>query len=409
MIGNLEARPVAVTSDDEAAISTQWLVGADDFLAIEAQWRALYEASRTQNPFLCWEWISSWVKHFCGKRLRTSIVREGDRIIAIAPFHLNRYLVGPGLYAHALQLMGPKEVQHLFEIREPLVIPGWERQAFAAILEQTQSLDGWDWIELSAQGPGLSALHEVLAGEERGGYRLEVEPLIQIPVMSLESTWEEQRRKLKRNIKESIRHCYNALLRDGFEHSFVADGGRSDATEAARRLVNLHHSRSLVPIRKWHRDHFADTAIQDFEIDVLRAMNQAATARFAEVSIQNEVIASRACLESHGAVYLYYSGFNPQWWKYSVMTLLTTEVIRHAIACGLSTVNFSPGVDTSKSRWGVSLVPMQTVVTVRSDPGARIRHRLLRIRKRIRQPLHRQLDRLVKLLRVGQKPATGGE
>jgi CelD/BcsL family acetyltransferase involved in cellulose biosynthesis len=302
--------------------------------------------------------------------------------------------------------MGPKEVQHLFEIREMLVRPGREQQAMAAVLERAHQIPGWDWIELSAHGKGLSELNGLLGRRQDHAFDIHSEPLTYIPLMTLEGTWEAQRQKLKRNIKESIRHCYNSLRRDGHEHRFVMDGGSVDAADAAARLVELHHRRSLVSQRRWHRDHFADDSIRSFEVDVLRNMHAAGRVRFAELSIGASVVAARACLEAHGGLYFYYSGFDPEWWKYSVMTLVVTEAIQDAIARGLSTVNFSPGIDDSKSRWGPELIPMQTIALVRSNPLARARYRLLRLRKQIRQPLHRQLDRVLSAFRPPSKASS---
>ena len=399
MIGEAERIELPEQVLAGAAVSTQLLEGTNAFLGIEAEWKTLYQASQTQNPFLSWEWISTWTQHYCGDRLRTIIVRKGGDAVAIAPFHLNRYLIGPGIYARALQLMGPKEVQHLFEIREILMRPGLEQEATEAVLDRALQIRGWDWLELSAQGQGLSQLGSLL--ERRPGHAFSVssEPVSYIPVMALERTWEAQRQKLKRNIKESIRHCYNSLRRDGHEQKYVADGGAVDAAGAAARLVELHHRRSLVSQRRWHRDHFADDSIRAFEEDVLRKMHAAGRVRFAELLIAGSTVAARACLESHGGLYFYYSGFDPDWWKYSVMTLVVTESIQDAIARGLSTVNFSPGIDDSKSRWGPEMIPLQTIALVRSSPLAQARYRVLRIRKQMRQPLHRQLDRVLGLFR----------
>jgi CelD/BcsL family acetyltransferase involved in cellulose biosynthesis len=393
MIGEAERVELPARAPEKEHVSTQLHKGINAFLALEPEWKALFEASQTQNPFLSWEWIATWTQHYCGDRLRTIVVRREDEPIAIAPLHLNRYVIGPGVYTHSLQLMGPKEVQHLFEIREMLIRPGHERAAMAGVLECALRIPGWDWIELSAQGSGLSDLSSLLEREQGRGFRVEPEPLTNIPVMALQRSWELQRQGLKRNIKESIRHCYNSLRRDGHEYSYQADGGGIDAAEAAARLVDLHHRRSLVSQRRWHRDHFADDSIRAFELDVLRKMHAAGRARFAQLAIDGSTVAARACLEAHGGLYFYYSGFDPAWWKYSVMTLVVTEAIQDAIARGLSTVNFSPGIDDSKSRWGPALIPMQTIALVRSGPLAEARYRLLRMRKRIRQPLHRQLDR----------------
>ena len=406
MIGEAERIELPAPAGQDARLSAQLIEGTNAFLSLEEEWKALFEAAQTQNPFLSWEWIATWTRHYCGDRLRTIVVRRGAEPIAVAPLYLNRYLIGPGVYTNALQLMGPREVQHLFEIREMLIRPGDEREAIEAVLDRALRIPGWDWMELSAQGSGLSELTDVVERWRSRAFNVHSEPVTYIPVMALERTWEAQRQKLKRNIKESIRHCYNSLRREGHEHRYVADGGSIDAADAAARLVALHHWRSTISERRWHRDHFADDSIRAFEVDVLRRMHAAGRARFAELSIAASTVAARACLETHGGLYFYYSGFDPAWWKYSVMTLVVTEAIQDAIARGLTTVNFSPGVDDSKSRWGPELIPMRTIVLVRSSPLASARYRLLRFRKQIRQPLHRQLDRVLSALRPASQPAS---
>lgn len=380
-----------------SAVATEVVYGTAAFLDLQPEWTSLFDKSRTQNPFLTWEWISTWVRHFCGESLRTVVVTDGQDVMAIAPFHLNRYLIGPGLHATALQLLGPKEVQHLFEIREILVEPGRFEGAMGAILDRVVTIPGWDWLEVSAVGEDVEALHGLLGRRDPPGFRLDVDPTTQIPIMALERTWGDQRLRLKRNIKESIRHCYNSLRRDGHTHSFDADGAHGDAEAAGRRLVDLHRERALITERRWHRDHFADRSIRDFEIDALRAMYAGQHARFAELSVDGRLVAARACLETNGSLYFYYSGFDPAWWKQSVMTLLIAEAIQDAIRRGLSNVNFSTGMDESKSRWGPELVPMQSISLVRQNPLALSRHRLLKLRKRVRQPLHRRLDRALSL------------
>jgi CelD/BcsL family acetyltransferase involved in cellulose biosynthesis len=50
-------------------------------------------------------------------------------------------------------------------------------------------------------------------------------------------------------------------------------------------------------------------------------------------------------------LYLYYSGWDAAYGRYSVMTTLLAETIKDAIARGLTSVNLSTGNDVSKTRW----------------------------------------------------------
>jgi CelD/BcsL family acetyltransferase involved in cellulose biosynthesis len=68
------------------------------------------------------------------------------------------------------------------------------------------------------------------------------------------------------------------------------------------------------------------------------------------------------------SLYLYYSGFDPQWARYSVMTTTMAEAIKYAIAQGLNTVNLSPTKDISKTRWG----PREVIYRSAFQRGARL-------------------------------------
>jgi len=51
------------------------------------------------------------------------------------------------------------------------------------------------------------------------------------------------------------------------------------------------------------------------------------------------------------SLYLYYSGYEPKWGDYSVMTTTVAEALKYAIANGLKEANLSFGADVSKTRW----------------------------------------------------------
>ena len=50
-------------------------------------------------------------------------------------------------------------------------------------------------------------------------------------------------------------------------------------------------------------------------------------------------------------LYLYFSGYSPQWKQYSVMTTVLAETIKWSFASNVKLVNLSPGRDVSKTRW----------------------------------------------------------
>jgi hypothetical protein len=66
---------------------------------------------------------------------------------------------------------------------------------------------------------------------------------------------------------------------------------------------------------------------------------------------------------------LFASGFEPNWRRYGVMTMLTTEVMQWALRSNHEVVNLSCGHDRGKSRWRPSEITFTHVVE--KSPGLR--------------------------------------
>jgi len=64
--------------------------------------------------------------------------------------------------------------------------------------------------------------------------------------------------------------------------------------------------------------------------------------RVFQLAIAGDVVALRIGFVIGGSLYLYYSGFDPRWSKYSVMTTTVVEAVKYAIGQGLTAINLSP-------------------------------------------------------------------
>ena len=123
-----------------------------------------------------------------------------------------------------------------------------------------------------------------------------------------------------------------------------------------------------------HPNRFAGAALRQFLQEVCGELAARDMVRVFQLQIGGRVVASRIGFEIADSLYLYYSGFDPEWSKYSVMTTTVAEAIKYAIARGLKTVNLSPGNDVSKTRWGPREIPHQ----IAYEHSGRLRSRLVR-------------------------------
>lgn len=167
----------------------------------------------------------------------------------------------------------------------------------------------------------------------------------------LPGTWDALRARLPRNIKESIRKCRNSLARDGIAWTLDVITDPAALAATLDRLLALHRARSAIEGTVPHPDVFAAPAAQAF----IAAYTAQAAARggacmFA-LRAGDEHVALRLGFLMGCDLYLYYSGYDPAWGRYSVMTTVVAGAIEWAVGQGLGRVNLSTGIDVSKTRW----------------------------------------------------------
>ena len=144
-------------------------------------------------------------------------------------------------------------------------------------------------------------------------------------------------------------------------------------------------SRAQSGARVSHADVFWRPGARAFMHDFALAMAQAGTLRVFQLKIDGQIVASRVGFLYERELYLYYSGYDTAWGKYSVMTTVVAEALKWAIQNGVPLANLSTGRDVSKTRWRpVELLHMD-VVELGAGLKARLGYRLMqKLRARAR-------------------------
>lgn len=338
---------------------------------LERDFGHLQSVTGNTLPFALFDWHLSWCRHFLRQEPRVEdqplfyvVRRQEGSCVGIVPLILTRRRVG-GLKFASAGLLGADPA--ITEIRSSLVQPGYEAAVAEALHGNLSISRDWDWIHWM----GPSDLFSAALGRLRGLQWQSIPPSY---VLDLPGTWEEFRAGLKRNIRESLRHCYNSLKRDGHVFTVTPAGGPEAVKEALDRLFVLHSMRAAMPGTIEHPNRFAGAGVRQFLHEVCGKLAARDIVRVFELMIGGRVVASRIGFEVGGSLYLYYSGFDPEWSKYSVMTTTVAEAVKYAIARGLKTVNLSPGNDVSKTRWSPREIPHQ----IAYEHSGRLKSRLVR-------------------------------
>jgi CelD/BcsL family acetyltransferase involved in cellulose biosynthesis len=350
----------------------------DGVLALEAEWKHLEEVSACWFPFYTWDWAVCWWRFLREDKLAIrdtlyihTMRRANGELVGVAPMMLTeRPGIGPWRMRH-LQFLGADP--NVTELRGLLARPDELTQSYQALLEHLkQRVSDWDWLQFSgvpAQPELQSLTNSHFESSDWNGELVNF-------YLELPATWEIFKGSLPRNIKESLRKCYNSPKRDGLQHTLRVVEAPADVHAAVEQFKRLHEARAKLEGTVKHRNVFDVPTTQNFLVEVCERFARRGALRIFMLSLGGQLAAARIGFVMGDSLYLYYSGFDPQFGKYSVMTTTVAEAIQYAIAQGFRTVNLSMGSDISKTRWNPQELTFREAFILSPTRRAELTHRL---------------------------------
>lgn len=346
------------------------------FRELECEWRSL--ESHAATPFVTWDWSVAWWAQLREEKLgvtdslsiRTVRTHE-QRLVAIAPMLISRRpSLGP-IRVRQLQFFGADP--NITEQRGLLALPELACDAYRALVEHALS-HGGDWDSMRLSGIPLDTdFGDLQRSPDFEWLGQTADYTLQLP-----GSWEAFRATLPRNIKESLRKCYNAPKRDGLDLRLHVVETKNDVEAALHSFFHLHAARASVEETVHHFDIFSTPEAKEFLKDVCRRFAERGTLRIFQLKLGQQVVATRIGFIAGDTLYLYYSGYDPAYARYSVMTTTVAEAIRYGIERGFSCINLSTGKDVSKTRWAPSEHVTRQALVMSNSTRAKITHHVYR-------------------------------
>ena len=364
--------------------SIQRLSGEADVAQVWEEWQALHESVAPRTPFGSPLWNMLWWKHFSRRSLAASceffvhLVRDASGALrGVAPWMILHRLPLTPLRVSVVTPFGADA--SLTEIRgvicrrddEGEIVAALDRHlretgiAFAAV--EWMGVRGYDALDiLEAQAP------------------LSFAQVNQFYVLALPKTWEGVRAHVGSYMRRNLRRVFERI--DALGKTLRLDV-YEDADAIGARMDNffrLHSMRAGARDMFAHPDKFAKPVNRRFVEEAYLAFARRGEARYFEACIEDKVVACRLCFALGGTLYVYYSGYDPEWQDYNVGTLMMANIIQWAIGQGFEDINLSAGKDRSKLQWKPVEHHFQGGVRIRSNFRGRLASNMYSAMKRVR-------------------------
>jgi CelD/BcsL family acetyltransferase involved in cellulose biosynthesis len=299
--------------------------------AVRDAWQALLASCRAPAPFVTPAWQRVWLDHFQdGRQARIFSARDGERLLGVAPMLVD---------GERAEFVGHYSICDYMDIA---CEPGAERALLGPALEAL-ARDGVRTVDLRGLHEASATRAAVRETAPGAGYAVSEEPEALSPAVDLPATWEEYLGLLSKKDRHELRRKLRRLESAGGDVQLEVITEASDAAQALDWFFELMRASSH------HKEEFLERpGMEAFFREMTRVMAEAGMLRMYALTFDAQPVAAVLNFDLGGRLYMYNSGYDPQYAHYAVGLMSKALLVRDAIACGRTQVDFLRGDESYK-------------------------------------------------------------
>lgn len=313
------------------------------FVALESEWNDIVDRARVPHPFLRHEWIRTWWDSFgTNHSLHIVVVRDGERIIAIAPLMREAATVY-GVPVRRIAFLANDHTP-----RTDFIIADRPEDAYRAIWNTLlENADQWDVLQLTQLPRASTTLDVVSKLAAAEGLATGTWHSSDSPYLELVGTWDEYWASLPAKFRGNIRNRLSRLTRMGepaleiLADKAAIQGACDDAWKLEASGWKQEEGTSICSDPAAHRFYTLLTE-RATEREWLRLL-------FLTVGGRRIAVSYGACYD--GRLFLFKTGYDPEYHTCSPFKLLTYFATQDAFAHGLREVDFLGDSEPWKQEW----------------------------------------------------------
>jgi CelD/BcsL family acetyltransferase involved in cellulose biosynthesis len=366
MLASTSVSPAAEPSRQSGACLVDVISDHQQFLALAGEWNQAVEQAGVPHPFLRHEWMRTWWEAFGTDALPyIVVVRVDHRIAAIAP------LMRESTVMYGIPIRRIRFMQNDHTPRTDVIVASHPELSYHAIWTTLAAhRDAWD-VLLFSQIQHDSPTRDVFQTlADQAGFATGLWKSNDSPFLMLDGTWDTYFNGLSAKFRSNLRNRLSRATRLGEPAlEILTDGAAIDAAVAdAWRLE----------ASGWKQE--AGTAIacnpqvERFYTSLIETGTAAGWLRLLFLTVAGRRIATSygACFQKR--LFLFKTGYDPEYAACAPFKLLTYLAIRDAYARGLVEVDFLGDSEPWKLEWTSTARAHDWLFVFGKTPRARLLH-----------------------------------
>jgi CelD/BcsL family acetyltransferase involved in cellulose biosynthesis len=329
-----------LTPDNSNAtlVLTMYTVVRESFDGL-AELRNTGKGLQWNSPFILPTWMKVWWQNFHPDgEPYLIVVRDEQQVIGIAPLQINDDIAS---------LVGGDNVCDYLDF---IIIPGQEDSFFNVIFDDLMK-QHVKQLNLGLLRPDSIVMTKLTCVARNRGFKISSQQEDVSSEMALPSTFDEYLLVLNTKQRHEVRRKLRRLSEAGsIKYSFInGDTGLESSLDTFMSLFSLARD---------DKARFMTPEMAVFFHSLSHAMAEIGLLRFGLLEIDTNPAAMVMCFEYNNTIYLYNSGFDPQYDSFSVGLMSKVLTIRESMRRGNKRFEFLKGNEIYKERLGGQEIPL---------------------------------------------------
>ncbi|MFC1989480.1 GNAT family N-acetyltransferase [Chloroflexota bacterium] len=290
------------------------------------------------SPFVLPAWMKTWWQEFGGgEELYLGAIRQGEQIAGIAPLLIRE---------KTASIIGSADVCDYLDF---IIAPGMERDFFTALLDDL-GRKGVNHLDLGPLRPDSTVLTHLVPMTRERSYQVTCQPEDVSFELDLPASWDEYLATLTKKQRHEVRRKLRRLWEAGDVNYHCYDASQpGDLMDTFLKLFTLSRE---------DKADFMTARMELFFRALVKAMAEIGLLRFGVLELNTQPTAMIMGFDYNNSMYLYNSGYDPQYNSLSVGLLCKVLCIQKSIEESKKRFDFLKGDEIYKYHLGGREIPI---------------------------------------------------